>query len=270
MALDIPAEFTDVDFTKFPQYVAGDNGMAALRGYKQFELEYADVVLTEAEMRAAIEKLEADNTGSEWLVKEIKNQRNEGSCVGNMGTGGLQLISAQQVGVENTPVLSAMSVYRNIGSSPNSGAMVSDCLDFISEFGALPQDTPENVAQFGADVCTPATGWSTIGRQNTWSAKRNQVAGQFRLLEWTVFRTYEGVISALLNGWFVGVGRAGHSIILVRPAIRNGSIGAVYANSWSTDFGFAAGNMPGGFGFDSKSVASNYGWAFGMRAMVAR
>lgn len=232
---------------------------------------YADVVLSPTEIREAIEKLEAEKTGAEWLVKEIKNQRNEGSCVGNMGTGGLQLIYAQQHGVEATPVLSAMSVYRNIGSSPQSGAMVSDCLDFISEHGALPQDTPENVAQFGADVCTPATGWGTIGRVASWSDKRKTVAKKFRLLEWSIFRTYEGIVSALLRGWFVGVGRQGHSIIYVRPAVRNGRVGVVFANSWGggqNGWGFGAGNHPTGFGFDSESTVNSISWAFGMRAIV--
>jgi hypothetical protein len=148
--------------------------------------------------------------------------------------------------------------------------MVSDCLDFIQEHGALPQDTTENVAQFGESVCTPATGWGTIGRHSTWSEQRKEVARQFKLLEWSIFRTYEGILSALLRGWFVGVGRQGHSIIYVRPTIRNGRIGVLYQNSWSESWGAAAGNMPGGFGFDSESMVSNISWAFGMRSVVVR
>jgi hypothetical protein len=226
--------------------------------------------MSEADVRAAVEKMDAENTGLEWICKPAKNQGNEGSCVGNMAAKGIELLQSIEAGYDRTNIISAMSIYRNIGSSPQSGAMVSDALDFIAKYGALPQSTPENIAEFGAEVCAPATGWLSVGRYASWSQTRKEVAGYFKLQEFYVVQSYWGLMSSLCRGWPVGVGRAGHSILYVRPAIRNGKLGVVYINSWG-DWGFGAGQLASGFGYDSGSlVQQSASWAICFRSLVRR
>lgn len=262
--MEIPNEFVDVDFTRQPQFVFGDVGSSAFRGMACFEDRFGDQIIPQEQWPALIDKLDADNSGMENLVVEVKNQKNEGSCVGNMATQGMQVLDALEHGKQNAVVLSAISCYKQIGSSPNSGAMVSDALEALTEVGVMPLDTPTNREKFGTAVM-PATGF-----YSQWPADWKLTAKKFRLHESFVIRTVDGLMTSLFKGWPVGVGRQGHSILYVRPAKRNGSIGVVYVNSWG-DWGFSAGDFQSGFGFDSMSlVRQSASWAFCFRSLIQR
>lgn len=184
------------------------------------------------------------------------------NCVANATSQSHEVKQAEQFGLAKVVPLSAISLYKRIGSSPNSGAMVSDGIDEMASRGVLPLDTPENRAKFG-DKVMPNTGWST--RYPTgWEA----VAQQFKGHEWYVVRSMRSLITALFTGCPVVVGRQGHSICYLDPVYRNGSLGVIYANSWG-DWGFAAGSHPSGFGLDSRSqISMSASWAFALRSVV--
>lgn len=260
MPIDIDDRYVDVDFTKESQYVFGDLGTRCFGAPR----EYSDVapVIPESEWKGLIEQMEADKGGSERLVTRIFNQGNEGSCVGNAGTQAHQIVQALQYGKENVTQLSASSLYKQIGRSPNSGAMVDDCLEAGTETGILPLDTPENRAKFG-DAVLPHTGFNKAFPSN-WK----ETAKKFRFHESFVIRNVAQLVTAGLNQHPVVVGRAGHSIVYLRPAYKNGSLGFIYVNSWG-NWGFAAGDFDSGFGFDSSSyVRSSASWAFAVRSIV--
>lgn len=212
---------------------------------------YGDVypVMPEAQREQEIERLDAEG-GIEFLIRWILNQGQEGSCVGNAGTGIMQLLLAKQFGIERAIQLSAISLYKQIGSGPMSGANVEDGVDKASDVGILPLDTTENRKRFGDHVMPPTGFYSRY--PDGWQA----TARQFRMREKLLIRSVEELETAGVNGHPVWVGRAGHSIMYCRPTRKQGR-GYLYANSWSPDWGFAAGTMTGGFGIDSVGLMSS-------------
>lgn len=246
-------QFLDVDFTKYPQYVrgylhVGDHRCAA----------YGDTtrLIPESEWQAEVAKIDAAGGGADLLVTRIYNQKQEGSCVANATSQSHEIMQAKQHGKDKVVHLSAMSLYKRIGSGPQSGAMVSDGLDEMAKTGILPLDNPENRARFG-DKVMENTGWS-----NKYPADWQATAKRFRALEWTVIQSPQEMATALLNQHPVVVGRSGHSICYTRLMYKNGSPIVKYVNSWG-DWGDA------GFGYDSLGMwRSASGWAFALRSIV--
>lgn len=253
--------FVDVDFAKQPEFCGGDLGRVAMPGtFASYEQSVP--IIPESDWRRHVEAMDEDASGAEWLVKQILNQRQEGSCVGFATTQALKIALAKKYGLDRTVDLSGISVYKQIGRSASSGATIPDGFRAITGTGALPLDTPENRNIFGEHVM-PATGFATPFPDG-WRS----TAAKFRAVEVSVIRTVAGIYTALLRREPVVVGRQGHAICYVRPAYRNGRLGAIYANSWGA-WGFGAGNHSSGFGFDSANlVAQSAGWAFAIRSVT--
>lgn len=250
---NIDPQFVDVDFAKVAKHegrflgCAGPGDLSKMRSF-------GDVVpeLSSSEIAAEIEKMDAAGGGAERLVTRIYDQNGEGSCVANASSQANEICQALQFGKENVVHLSAMSLYKRIGSGPNSGAMVSDGLDEQQSRGVLPLDTPENRAKFG-DKVMPNCGWRT-----PYPAGWEATAAQFKVVEAYVVQNVNQLQTALLRQYPVVVGRAGHSICYVRATGK----GVIYVNSWG-GWGFAAGDFQNGFGLDSGGmVRSSAGWAY--------
>lgn len=220
-------------------------------------------LIPESQWKAEADAIAAAGGGATQLVTEILNQGQEGSCVGNAETQCDMITQAKQFGREKVIRLSACSAYKQIGSSPNSGAMVSDAIDCHEETGILPLDTPANRAQFGQHVM-PATGFRT-----PWPDGWKETAKLFRAHEWFVISSVEEMFTALLNQIPVVVGRSGHSICYCDLIFKGSDPYVIYANSWSLGWGVAAGSMTGGFGLDSiRSIRSSSQWAYGLRSLI--
>lgn len=251
-------QFLDVDFERDPLYVFGDLGVQMF-GDAFGDYADAEEVLTDAEIDAAIEKIDEDGGGLDRLVTRIFNQKNEGSCVANACAQSNQIIQAKQFGKDRVTQLSAVSLYDLIGRSANSGALVSDGLRRMQDTGILPLDTAENRAKYGECVM-PNTGFKKNNRASGWQ----EVAKQFAGVEALIVRSVNALLTALVNGHPVVVGRQGHSICYCRPMRRNGRRVVKYANSWG-DWG------DGGYGYDSESqIRQSASWAFALRTVVRR
>lgn len=260
MAIEIDDRYLDLDFSKQPEFTAGCNGNGDPGLFQSFDSTQA--ILTRTQVIDEIAKVQASGGGLERHVWRVFNQKNEGSCVGNSSTQGLMVVSTSQFGRDGAIDLSAIATYKQIGSSPNSGAMVSDSLVALQKVGTLPRDTPENRAKFGAHVM-PDTGFYT-----PWPEGWKETAKKFRIVESTVVRSVEALWTALLCGCPVVVGRQGHSILYVGLVYRDGKIYALYVNSWG-QWGMAAGHMEYGFGLDSESlVRQSASWAYAIRSAV--
>lgn len=260
--IEINDRYIDVAFEKEPEYVFGDTGPDPSKLGLFAAYEDSEELIPESKWREMSDALDASRGGNEWLVNWILNQGREGSCVGNMETQGHMTLQAQTFGIDRVIALSAISAYQLIGSSPNSGANVADALRKGSEVGILPLDTPDNRKLFG-DAVMPATGFYTKRPSG-----ERAVARQFRFDETRVIRSVAGIVTAGLRGKPIGVGRAGHSILYLRPLYRNGQLGFLYVNSWG-NWGFGAGHHKFGFGWDSLSmVRSSAQWAFSMQSIV--
>jgi hypothetical protein len=251
----IDKDLIDVDFADHREFVFGDLGKRAFEPRFQ---SYADVVPTipESQWPAEAEKIKAAGGGCSALVTRIYDQKSEGSCVANACSQAHEICQAIQNGKENVVPLSAISLYKRIGRSAQSGAMVSDGLDEMAEKGVLPLDTPENRAKFG-DCVMPNTGFRTA-YPSGWEA----VAAKFTAHEWFIVDTLAELITALIHQEPVVVGRSGHSICYCDPVYDNGKLLVKYANSW--------GNWgENGYGYDSLSmIRSSASWAFALRSVT--
>lgn len=258
----IDDRFVDVDFEKQPEYTRGVNGGAFMGSLPTFEASFP--VLSERDIDAAIDAIaESGFCGADYVTR-VFNQRNEGSCVGNMLAQGDECLQAKQFGKDAVVPMSAISIYKQIGRSAQSGATVSDGLDAITKVGVLPLDTPANRARFG-DHVMPHTGFST-----RFPSDWQETAKLFRVSEAYVIRDLPGYWTALCNGWFVGVGRAGHSILQVAPIRKSGERASLYVNSWDYSWGAAYKDLPGGFGVDTaRYVRESATWAIAFRALKA-
>lgn len=247
----------DVDFPEEPKFTFGDLGVAAFGPPRA--VSYGDVapVYPESQWPQLAAEMKAAGGGASALVTRIYDQKNEGSCVANACSQAHEIVQAAQFGRENVVHLSAISLYKRIGRSPNSGAMVSDGLEEMAERGVLPLDNPENRAKFGAAVM-PNTGFRTA-YPTGWEA----VAKQFAAHEWLIVESVNELISALLNQHPVVVGRSGHSICYCDPVYDGGTLLVKYANSWHENWG------ENGFGYDSlRLIRSSASWAFALRSVV--
>lgn len=258
----IDPRYVDVDFRGESQYVFGDTGPRSLDPNLCSAYEDVVSVYPSSQWPEMVKAMDADGGGAERLVSRIFNQSQEGSCVANATSQSNEIIQAKQLGKKNVTHLSAISLYKRIGSSPGSGSSVDDALDEMAKTGILPLDTPENRAKYG-DKVMPNTGFYTKFPDGWQSVAKN-----FKATAWHVVRSVEGLITALLNEHPVVVGRSGHSICYCRPAYKGSDLYAVYANSWG-QWGFGAGDFSYGFGLDSMSlIRQSAGWAFALREVT--
>lgn len=244
--------FIDVDFRSEPQYVLGDLG----RNPSRLMCAAADdevPLIPENKWRELAQQ--AEQSGLDKLVVEIKNQGQEGSCVANATTQLHQVMQAAQFGIANVTLLSAMSLYKRIGSSANSGAMVDDGMEEMCARGALPLDNKTNRNHF--QHVMPATGFDRPLPQG-WQETAKKFRGDERL----IVQTEEALFSCLLSGHPVVVGRQGHSILYLRPVWQNGQWLIRYVNSW--------GNWgENGYGYDSARLfRQSADWAFTLRSII--
>lgn len=198
-----------------------------------------------------------DNGGSlDLLVTRIYDQKSEGSCVSNATCQAMEIAQAIRRGKKGVIPLSAISLYKRVGSSPGSGSMVSSNLKEILGVGVLPLDNPANKLLFKHTM--PNTGFRTP-YPDGWK----DTANRFRGHEVFDVRSFDGFITALLRGYPVVYGRSGHSICAVRPVYRDGRLFVKYANSWHESWG------DHGYGYDSESkIKAGAGWAFALRTVV--
>lgn len=253
----IDPRYEDVDFTKDPKYVYGAVQPSL------FDLEgtcYEETIelLNDNQLRAAAEQQAAEGGGADFVTR-IFDQQQEGSCVGNASGQGLECLQARALGISRVTPISPMSIYKSIARSAQSGAVVSDSMDQLLNVGALPLDTPENVAVYGNHVM------SHTGFNQRYPDGWKDTASKFKLREVNVIRSFQGLLTALARQDPVVVGREGHSILYLGLIWDNGRWKVIYVNSWGR-WGFAAGSMSTGFGVDSESqIKKSASWAYAMR-----
>lgn len=261
--IQLDNRFIDFDFMTQPQFVRGsiipenaEELCAAMPVY-----EDAVPVIPSSQWKEIADHVDNEKSGAEHYISRIFDQSQEGSCVGNAETQDAEMKQGQQFGKENVTLLSAVSAYQLIGRSPGSGASVPDALEMGRAKGIIPLDTPKNRERFG-NVVMPHTGFYTK-RPAGWEP----VAANFRIDEYYVVRTYEGLMTAGLLNHGAIVGRAGHSIRYIRPTYQGNNPFYLYVNSWRESWGFAAAGFKGGFGADSsRMIQSSAGWAFVVRS----
>jgi hypothetical protein len=209
---------------------------------------YGDVMPLhdESQWKPMIEVANASGGLLQPMIREIKDQDGEPSCVSNATLSGQQAKQVEMFGVEFMTILSPISLYMRCGS-PRSGSSLSDNLREMMEIGALPQSNSPNAHLFKHTM--PANGYGTkypTGWQDT--------AGEFKILEYADIGSWKEFVSALLNRHPVVYARSGHCILAVGLIYRSGKLYLVYLNSWGK-WGTAINeHFDYGAGFDSENV----------------
>ncbi len=258
----VDSKYIDVKFDEQPEYTFGCIEKTEFFGSAPYAEDVIEI-LPENRLIEEYEKNKAVGASAANMVTRIYNQGNEGSCVGNATAQAIEVLQAIQFGIDNVVPISAISVYKHIGSSPNSGATIEDACEAIQTIGALPLDTPENRAKFG-NIVMPHTGFRTPFPEGY-----EKVAADFQAFEVFKIRNTAAMKNCLVRPDIVViVGREGHSVLYVEPEIENRRTwNADYVNSWGK-WGFGKGRFDYGFGRDTmRQIEKSSYFAFGIRAI---
>lgn len=200
------------------------------------------------------------NQSLRQLVVKIKDQKNEGSCASNMATQALQICWVQTFGFNAFVEFSPISIYRWVASGPNSGSTISGNLRQLKEVGVLPvRDAASEAALSTMGLPTNHT-LTPTGYYQQFPDNWKQTADFFQGIEAFDIGSFDGMLSASMDGFAVGYGRAGHAICGVAPYRDGSGYGIEYANSWG-DWGDE------GFGRDTESFVSSAIRSYGAWAL---
>lgn len=232
-----------------------------------FEEHFRDQIIDDPnEWKRIIDSDDQDGTG---LFVQIHDQDGEPSCTYNAGSAGIENQLYEQTGVK--VFLAPISGYRFNGS-PSSGSTVNGCIAWGRDVGFLPVDTPENRTLLKAmglpeNHCIKHNGY----HQQTscgWPDKNGpwrETAAHFRTMEVYDIESFAGMVTAVLKGWEVHYGRAGHSILGKWLMFQNGQPSLIYQNSWTPNWG------KNGFGVDTKQFldrTQGYYGAYAYRQVI--
>lgn len=183
-------------------------------------------------------------------VRKIKNQRNEGSCTSNATTQAWEIVTNFLLGKDRWRELSAISLYKRCGRSPNSGSVISTNIREMQQVGALLTNSSTNKDFLSEHGLPPAHVMPETGFYSRFPSGWKDTAKFFTLDEVLEIDSFAEFLAALWYGFPVVYGRRGHAICGVDAYYQSGSFGVIYANSWSPDWGDK------GFGFDSERAIS--------------
>lgn len=248
---DFDDRWLDLDFDKQPEFTFGDLGAPDEGLFGSYEDKYG--VLSDAEIREAVEKADAEGGMMEGLTTRTHNQKQEGSCTCNALGLLHEIIQCEQSGDDSVIDVSPISLYKRVARSASSGSNIGEAAGELKSRGILPLDNAENKARF--DHTMPHTGFSTPFPKG-WE----ETAIKLAIDEYTVVKTPEGFRSALVRRDPCVGGRDGHAICYVRLMWENGRWVYKYKNSWGK-WGDVFGVDDYGYGYDSESkgvAASRY------------
>jgi len=186
------------------------------------------------------------------MVQYIRHTSEQvmGSCVGHSGRNGTEGPMLWLYGEHRWFQLSAMSMYRRIGSGPNSGAYIGDCADELDTRGILPDSIAPNTELF-EHTHQDTGGWSNrlpSGWESTGKKWRCQVYRVTDKEAWfTVTMGYQLRIH---------LGRSRHAISGVFVVKKNGRYYYCYENSWGADWG----DYNKSIGYDSTAYDGYVYW----------
>lgn len=246
---NIKNDHVDVDFRAEAKRLNKSTGFTGLGEQAEYFSAIEDTIdlIPRSQWKQISDEQHAINASGEYLVTRIYDQGKEGACCSNATAGASEFLQAKQFGTLNVIPLSAISLYKRVANSPSTGSTLSDNIDEASVRGILPLSTTDNKAKFSATM-------SNTGFYSSFPSGWQNVAKKFRITEYHIVRSIEGLVTALLIGLPVIVGRDGHSIYYTSVAFKGEKMYALFCNSWGLGWGVAAGNMSGGFGADSEAM----------------
>jgi hypothetical protein len=215
-------------------------------------------VIPRAELRQLYDQYEPSQR---WTVQKIKNQGQEGSCASNSGTSAWENAAVAQFGQRIWFELSAISLYKRVGRSPQSGSTLNDNIRELSTRGALPTNAMrDKLESIGLN---PAHTMPETGFYSAFPSGWEDTAKHFRIVPDEIFdiRGMDGFLTALFRGFCVYYGRASHAIIAVAAEPSGSRWKLEYQNSWGASWD------GDGFGYDEESFVSGAIASYGAYAV---
>lgn len=223
-----------------------------------FEEKFAQRIIPRQEWDAILEEYQPTDRPD---VERILDQKQEGSCASFSCAQGW-MVTAKGQGLPHVE-LSPISLYKRVGRSPSSGSTLSDNVREASIRGILPHDSMKS--RMEAMGLNPAHTMPYTGFYTPYPSGWEETAKHFLLGEVYEVASMDGFGSALLDGWGVYYGRAGHAIWSVALKKRAPSYASEYANSWGASWGDMGYGIDT-FGFIEGAIRS-YG-CFAFRTVV--
>jgi len=180
------------------------------------------------------------------LITKIKNQKQESSCTANNTTQNHEMFWNLMFGLDHWVELSPISVYKQCNGGRDQGSSIPCCMKAIRDIGALPANTPRNIAFMEKHGLNTKHVMDLVGFRQDYPQDWKQTAQHFRIEETYDIANFDEFATALQNGFSVSYGRSGHSICGVRLVYKNNQWCIEYANSWHSTWG------NNGFGYDTE------------------
>jgi len=167
-------------------------------------------------------------------VHTVLDQGSVGSCATESTAGGIMVARSMQ-GLTHV-VLNPWFIYQKTSGGRDQGSNIDTNLAFVRQYGCAPES-----------VWPRSKGWRSRPSDEAYDA-----ALQFRIDEFYDIASVDEFVSAVLTGYPVVYGSAGHSVLRVEKDLD--------LNSWSTNW------KDGGFGLWASLNAINWGYgAFAIR-----
>jgi len=247
---DVQFDDTDLDWspgdhgdTGYPDALAGLDTSDALAGLGT--REFPDHMWVEpSDWKDVARQNDENGTWPEDYRVRHGSQGNSHECTCWSLMQNLEIaISRQRQGTHHAVWLSPLSCYAEANPRQWGGSYMQKTLGICIERGMLPaHNGPDGVGSQKlkfthtlnqtSGLSDPSEGggpWVPLSRfPDGWK----DTARHFRPLEVINPRSYEQIVSLLLNGIAVSVGRSGHAIPYVQVVWRNGQLHAKYADSY--------------------------------------
>jgi len=245
--LPIDRKFVDLDLSDVPDgegtgliEETESQVLMATGEMKSFEEEYPALMLTKDERR----ELALKNWDKQLdTIEKIYSQGQTSACVGFGIAQAMEITYTRRFGEENHTSLSGMFIYRYIGRTLMSGAMISDGMKRAANIGTLPMTGSENEDKFDLT-------WDRLAyRTDPPSGWEDKI--QHRVTKWATARGADEIESAMANNFCGIVGRSRHCVPYVGLKVEGRDAFVPYANSWSPSWG------DDGIGYDSLRVYRN-------------
>ena len=209
--------------------------LASYAALPWFDEVCGEEMVPRSEWKARAEAVAADLRAT---VAEIYSQGRTSACVGFGTAQAVETTLNRRYGRRHRVPLSGMDIYSDIGSTLMSGAYIPDGIARAQEIGVLPLRTPATVGRYPVTFPDLEYRWP---RPSGWQA----VARMFRVTKAAKVQGAEMIVSALLRGRCVIVGRKRHCV----PYVYFDPDGAAaFANSWDKTWGDE------GFGYDTEQT----------------
>jgi len=239
---DSDLDWSPTNDTGYPDRLAAMDTPEALRGLGA--REFPDHLLIDpSDWKDAARQNDTHKTWAEDYRNRFTNQAPTHECTCHALAQNFEIAWNRQRAGKGSPIwVSPLSVYSEANTRQWGGSSMQRTVGICIARGFLPEHRGPNGVTEQKDKfphtlhCTSGNDneaggpWVPVSRfPSGWQATSKHLKAD----EVINPRSYEQVISLLLNGIAVSVGRSGHAIPYVKVVWRNGQLAAMYADSYN-------------------------------------